>query len=551
MRHMFVMAVVWCMAVLPMAPVEAGAVYWEDGDGGSGTIAGATWNDIQTAINSAQGNAATPGAVKLSGDYQRTSTNDTTLTISTGNIGVSGGWDSTFTTQSGKSTLDVNARNDGLNDAKRVMHVTGAPDVGLSDLVLTKGSGNDNGGGLRLDGASHRFTMEHVRVTANEAAHDFTTAGGGIYIAGDSSDRMQDLRITSCEIDHNYSASAGYGGGMYVQYAGTADHPAIVENTEISYNRVHPKYNKHSEGGGIYVNEENRMLLANCRLTNNQGNTGSAIRFGGWQNKPEVVVFGSLVTGNEGYGGGAAPTVYGQAWVGSAFVTLANTTIADNDGGQVYTSVQKYGASVQRPIQLVNSIYSDDDAGLHVYYNRKPAHLDMQASTLEAAWYKYRDPDGNTYTVTGLLNALGTQDTSGDYRFHSIDAAGNITQNLEQNIESAPGFLGSGDDPYQLDPANPFSASSADNAELAVGAFSYVDVNYNQAYDPLLDVIVDGTPPAGNHFVYLTDLLGQDRVLGGGLDRGAYEMEVPPIPEPAGLSLVGLALLALKRRKRS
>ena len=53
--------------------------------------------------------------------------------------------------------------------------------------------------------------------------------------------------------------------------------------------------------------------------------------------------------------------------------------------------------------------------------------------------------------------------------------------------------------------------------------YTYVDVDLNGAYDPMVDVIVAGTPPAGTNLVYTTDLAGNSRVVHGVIDRGAYE----------------------------
>jgi hypothetical protein len=57
--------------------------------------------------------------------------------------------------------------------------------------------------------------------------------------------------------------------------------------------------------------------------------------------------------------------------------------------------------------------------------------------------------------------------------------------------------------------------------------FRYVDINNNQAYDAMMDIIVDGAPTGGTHLVYRTDLRGQRRFRSLGIDRGAYE--APPV----------------------
>ena len=59
------------LAVGLMATVApAATIEWEDGVGGSGSLAG-TWANLPTAIDSAAGSAGTPGSVKVSGDLTR------------------------------------------------------------------------------------------------------------------------------------------------------------------------------------------------------------------------------------------------------------------------------------------------------------------------------------------------------------------------------------------------------------------------------------------------------------------------------------------------
>ena len=55
------MSLVMALALMTglVMPGHANNIYWEDGDGASGTITGAGWNDLQTAIDLAQAKAKT------------------------------------------------------------------------------------------------------------------------------------------------------------------------------------------------------------------------------------------------------------------------------------------------------------------------------------------------------------------------------------------------------------------------------------------------------------------------------------------------------------
>lgn len=109
--------------------------------------------------------------------------------------------------------------------------------------------------------------------------------------------------------------------------------------------------------------------------------------------------------------------------------------------------------------------------------------------------------------------------------FHSLTDAGASSTNLEGNVEALPLFVGSGSDKYQLKNRD---TTSIDNGLTRAGAgYTYVDINCNGSYDAYLDIVVAGTPPGSDHFYYPTDLLGNQRISQGGIDRGAYEFTPP------------------------
>ncbi|MGQ9662959.1 MAG: choice-of-anchor Q domain-containing protein [Kiritimatiellia bacterium] len=81
-----------------------------------------------------------------------------------------------------------------------------------------------------------------------------------------------------------------------------------------------------------------------------------------------------------------------------------------------------------------------------------------------------------------------------------------------------------GSDPYEILPGSP----AVDNGLIKTGAgFTYVDVNYNGSYNAMVDIIVSGTPPSGNHLVFNTDIRGAQRFTQTSIDMGAYEYQPP------------------------
>ena len=96
-------------------------------------------------------------------------------------------------------------------------------------------------------------------------------------------------------------------------------------------------------------------------------------------------------------------------------------------------------------------------------------------------------------------------------------------------------FRGTGPDPYQLlsesrsrDNGLTRTATHADITGGSGGQFLYVDADADTSYDPTWDVIVDlqgasVTGSSAKHSVCTTDLLGNKRVKGIGIERGAYE----------------------------
>jgi len=585
MRGLAMMVLAAALLALSPAVSLGNSVYWEDGDGVSGTITGAAWNDLQTAIDLAQGKAkaettgvapAGKGKVYVEGaTYQRSAADATVgdllirekttysgADVTLPGVDLKGGYDASFTTQGAQTVLNVNGANTASNQY-RVLQVS-APSSVVDNFEVTKGfTVKTRGGGIYVSGSGDNSTLQNLLVKDNQCYGGYGDSnGGGIAIgAGANGVRVSDSTITGNRVQNT-------GGGIVITNSGSSSAPVIIENCEIVGNwTTKSNYNYGgNSGGGIQISQSNknpasRAIIANCKIEGNKSRLGSGISFGGWEAASRVVVFGSTITGNYWNSSSSYKGQGNGIYAGSrVLMSVLNCTVADNTHPSSPGRYGIYGVNgswgVFGRIMFANAVVTDNDNGMYdvrqsASYGTSGAYLDFQNTTLdEANYYEYDNTDGNVNSTTFLAALTAGNPTCG---YHSRNASGALSSVLEQNLEGAAGFLGAGEDPldpYQLTPGS----NSLNNglAQLDAGGFLFVDADFDGNYDAMLDIIVAGTAPAGSHLVYSVDLLGNPRVdLSTGLiDRGAYEL-LQPVPEPTALGLLVLGLPLLKRRRRS
>lgn len=181
---------------------------------------------------------------------------------------------------------------------------------GLSDLSL---QGFDNGGGIRIDGASP--TILNNVITGNLAC-----AGGGISVANGSPLIQGNTIINNQQV----GCPSGRGGGIYVSFEGSAE---IVGN-EIRANVINT-----GRGGGLSLNTSGTPRIERNVITLNRASGGSCAEGGGIEliDGSDATIVGNLIAGNEAECGGGIAWLIPQGQTGPRIV---NNTFAANLGGQ-------------------------------------------------------------------------------------------------------------------------------------------------------------------------------------------------------------------------
>lgn len=267
-RNTLVLGVLCLLAASMNVPTVHAAATWfvaTTGNNSNDCLAAATpCLTINGAL--AKGGFVAGDTVKVAvGTY--TNTGEYVLLI-TQDVTLSGGWDATFTSQTGMSTID------GENTRRGVIVSESA--VNMDHFIVQNAFHNFSGGGITNSGTLH---LDYVVVTGNHA----NTGGAGIFNTGDMS-------INHSAISDNLLGSGGSGGegagiwhGQFKQL--TMENSTIsgnsinggmrasalyamgnvtIKNSTISNNLDAPEV--------LYFFDSSTGLLENVTLANNEGN---------------------------------------------------------------------------------------------------------------------------------------------------------------------------------------------------------------------------------------------------------------------------------------
>ncbi len=200
---------------------------------------------------------------------------------------MSGGWDATFSSQDGMTTIDLafvwSKIGIGVNEG-----ITAQIEYFKVQNSRSQGSGVQNRGDLILT---------HCVITNNSGF-----MGSGIFNSGT-------MTISECSIDHNYDAY--YGGGIYNEGDMT------ILDSSIDHNNA-------SNAGGVYNGNQYKtstVVIKNSTIWANDAGIG-----GGIENSSVVEMINTTIAEN------SASDLYGGIYNPGKSLTLSNCSVVANQG---------------------------------------------------------------------------------------------------------------------------------------------------------------------------------------------------------------------------
>ena len=348
----------------------------------------------------------------------------------------------------------------------RVLTVTNASDLALSDLSVLNGNRlTGSGGAIRIQDGN----LTATRVTFRDNRID-SEAGGAVF-AQDNVVVMADVEF----IDNAIGDSAGVnsGGGLYVRRGDLS-----LENVRFSGNSA-------NDGGGLWM-RETTATITGVQFSGNvaDGQGGAVFIYGSSPAMTRVVVSGNQA----GQDGGGIFAVFDSA------PQLTNALISGNKATGFGGGIAFQSGSTQTRV-FTNTTITGNDAGSRGGGIYKPNDVELRNTII----WNNRDQSGT-----------GTQDASmSDFFSSSIEVNDSLVQGFGANELPGTGALDgttNANNPQFITSISPIGAPNAGgNLRL-------------QDSSPLIDAGND-TWVSG----FTTDLDGLDRITGSSVDLGAYE----------------------------
>jgi MYXO-CTERM domain-containing protein len=512
------MRMMLCVVLMAMvaAPVQATGV-WGFDNTTEFLINPATVNpggytsyaNIDAAV--AAGVAATRTVMEFEGDWSAVSINETIdlrndgLTFQGASGGTSMTWSGSYT---GAAFGDQNQAN---------MTAT------IKDLTITT-----QGSGSR--GVTWAATTWNTGVDATLAVSNctFDTVGDTIYMRSETTGGDGMNVDVDCVVEDSVLRSSA-GNGIYTRVGKASGLVEVYDSRIEAYG--HGVVASYVWAGGMGVTIDASEIVSS-NPSPSAGDTG--VYCAGFAPSRPLLVVDSLVAGFDMGIDGGNPTFVDNLY---RSVLLANNTIigtGTSTGIEVGLQPGNHNYDDISGI-LVNNIIAGHNVGL--FANRS-------------------EPDaGASVTVQGDNNAFfaNTSDTVANGA--SISDSGRLTP---AGYTLANTFLNPSADQYRLLAAAIalFDAGEQFTTASLGGTSTFLDINNSgSTYEDGTDYVIDlgGGTATGSTKLALVDAdydAPAARLLDGTVDIGAYEGSVTlPVAESAGLGLIGLALLGLKRRR--
>ncbi len=413
-------------------------------------------------------------------------------------------------------------------------------DTKIINTTITNCVAGIYGGAVHADNGVN-LTMTDCIISENTSSN----YGGGIYIAINANKAS----LTNCTIINN-STTPRYGGGIYCRALLTINDSTISGNT--SENR----------GGGIYFDVQDQAItntIENCIISNN---TASTLGGGIGSYKTHFNISNSVIIANNAtnsYGGGIYINAANQEWNTYIYNSKVLDNLAADNGGGMYITDQN--------IWIYNSTFSGNSAtnntadGGGIFSGGGQSYLFIDSSLF---YNNNASDDGGAMSIVDpavLQNCTISENTSSDRGggIH-INSSGTETQKFYNctvyNNTCATTTEGGGfyRNNGSVEIYNSIIASNNPSSDIA-GNINVIEYSlYNNTDNlgaPTLTGNKNGNPRVyqleNNGGITLTHALkinspainlgqttslltydqrgvGYDRVIGGNVDAGAYEL---------------------------